>query len=156
MIVLGIDVGFAISGWSVIRREKGTNTLIDYGIIASSSKSELPCRLREIYDGVTTIIRQYSPDSFAIESLFYFKNQKTVIAVAQARGVLLLAAEEAGLKIFNYTPLQVKMAVTGYGRADKKQIQKMVTTIMGLKEIPKPDDAADAIAVSICHINSVK
>lgn len=156
MKVLGIDVGFAITGWSIVEKERGGLTISDFGVITTSSKETLPARLCEIYSGVKYIIKKYKPDCCAVESLFYFKNQKTVIDVAQVRGVILLAAQEKKLDIFNYTPLQVKIAVTGYGRAEKKQVQEMVKNIFKLTAIPKPDDAADAIAVSICHLNSIK
>ncbi len=156
MKVLGIDVGFAITGWSIVEKERGVLSIIDYGVITTSPKESLPARLYEIYDGLKHIIKKYKPDHCAVESLFYFKNQKTVIDVAQVRGIILLAAQEKKLNIFNYTPLQVKIAVTGYGRAEKKQVQEMVKKIFNLLEIPKPDDAADAIAVSFCHLNSIK
>ncbi|MBE0573400.1 crossover junction endodeoxyribonuclease RuvC [Candidatus Dojkabacteria bacterium] len=159
MRVLGIDVGFAINGWSILDKDpQYTNGihLIDYGAILTEAGTPFELRLRQIFDGLDKIIKEYKPSDIAIESLFYFKNQKTVINVSQVRGVILLVAQLNNLNIYDYTPLQVKTSVTGYGRAEKRQIQQMVKMIFGLKEIPKPDDIADAIAVSYCHINSIR
>ncbi|MCA9381461.1 crossover junction endodeoxyribonuclease RuvC [Candidatus Dojkabacteria bacterium] len=155
--VMGIDTGIAIVGWSVIEKNpKFANKpkLIGYGAITTDSKQPTNERLAVIYKELTEKIEEYNPHVVAVESLFYFKNQKTVIGVSQARGVILLASEHSGRPTFDYTPLQVKTAVTGYGRADKQQVQKMVKLIYGLAEVPKPDDVADAIAVATCHINS--
>ncbi len=156
--VMGIDVGTAIVGWSVVQYSpKSPNRMlvVEYGVITTSSKALMPSRLEQIWEQLTELIDAYRPEHIAIESLFYFKNQTTVMSVSQARGVILLAAEQKKLQIFEYTPLQVKTGVTGYGRADKKQVQKMVKMILNLKEIPKPDDAADALAIAINHINSL-
>ncbi|MCA9386403.1 crossover junction endodeoxyribonuclease RuvC [Candidatus Dojkabacteria bacterium] len=155
--VMGIDTGIAIVGWSIVEKNPqfaNKPKLIDYGAIITDSKLPTNERLAIIYKELTEKIEAFNPHIIAVESLFYFKNQKTVINVSQARGVILLAAEHAGRPTYDYTPLQVKTAVTGYGRADKEQIQKMVKLIYGLKEVPKPDDVADAIAVATCHINS--
>lgn len=155
--VLGIDVGTAITGWSIVDYDlqaRNRMKLIDYGAVITEAGEQMPDRLGQIYLGLLHIIGTYNPTETAVESLFYFKNQTTVMTVSQARGVILLAAQQSGLEIFEYTPLQVKSAVTGYGRAEKKQVQAMVKSIMGMKEIPKPDDAADAIAIAICHLNS--
>lgn len=159
-IILGIDVGFAICGWSIIEKDQKHRNgmkLVDYGAILTSSKDEIADRLLQVHQALEKIIDTYKPTVMSVEDLFYFKNQKTVIAVAQVRGVILLVGQSNKLKIFSYTPLQVKVAVTGYGRAEKKEIQRMVQMIFNLKEIPKPDDAADAIAVALCHSsNSLK
>jgi crossover junction endodeoxyribonuclease RuvC len=155
--VLGIDTGIAIAGWAIVDKASGTSTkdnLIDCGVVITESKDDPGKRLGVIFEGILQVIENYKPDVVAVESLFYFKNQKTVMSVSQARGVILLAAEKAGLKVYDYTPLQVKTAVTGYGRADKKQVQKMVKLIYGLAEVPKPDDAADAVAVATCHLHT--
>ncbi|SRR5260221_243957 len=159
MRVLGIDTGFAIAGWSIIEKNKAKLNgleLIDYGAILTDAGIPIEQRLETLYNSLDKIIKEYKPDCVAIESLFFFKNQKTVMNVSQARGVIILTCKLNKLDIFDYTPLQVKTTVTGYGRAEKKQIQKMVKLILGLKEIPKPDDAADAIAIAICHINNSK
>jgi crossover junction endodeoxyribonuclease RuvC len=159
MLILGIDVGLATTGWSILKKDptfKNGMDLVEYGVILTSSKLDLGKRLKMIYERVLELIKQYKPDVMAVESIFYFKNQKTIIDVSQVRGVLLLAAEVSNIPVFNYTPLQVKTAVTGYGRAEKKQVQSMIKVIFSLKEIPEPDDAADAIAVSVCHCNTYR
>ena len=155
-VVLGIDVGTADTGWGVISITESKMKLLGYGSIKTSSKLPMPTRLKQIHDELNALIQEYQPQEMAVESLFYFKNQKTVMTVSQGRGVILLVGEEQHQQIFEYTPLQVKMGVTGYGRAEKKQVQQMVKLIMGLAEIPKPDDAADAIAIAITHINTHK
>jgi crossover junction endodeoxyribonuclease RuvC len=158
-IILGVDVGIATTGWSIVRKDSTTNfkgDLIDCGAIITKSEDLISLRLKQLYDGLIEVIETHNPTTMAVESIFYFKNQKTIINVSQARGVILLAGESKGLPIFNYTPLQVKTSVTGYGRADKKQIQKMVKLIYGLKAEPKPDDVADAIAVATCHLSTVR
>lgn len=158
MVILGLDVGFAITGWAILDRTQplvnNTARLLDYGAIQTSKELPMQNRLEQIYTELQAIFKKYKPDAMAIESLFYFKNQKTVIGVGQARGVMLLVASLHKVPVFDYTPLQVKTAVTGYGRADKKQIQKMVSLIYKLTEAPKPDDVADAIAVATCHANT--
>lgn len=154
MRVLGIDPGTAIVGFSVVDYVDKKMNLIDYGCIYTEKDEYMPRRIKKIYESLDEIIKKFNPEYLAIEELFYFKNNKTVISVSQARGVMLLCAEQNGLKISEYTPLQVKMGITGYGRAEKQQVQLMVQKILGLKEIPKPDDAADAIALAITHINS--
>jgi crossover junction endodeoxyribonuclease RuvC len=160
MKVLGIDCGLAITGWAIL--EKDSNLLnkcakvIGYGVIRTKAGMKNEDRLSKLYDDLQELIEEHKPDSAAIEDLFYFKNQKTVIKVGQARGVTILAAAQENLEIFDYTPLQVKQAVCGYGRATKDQVQKMVKAILHLKKIPKPDDAADALAIGICHVNSIR
>ncbi len=157
--VMGIDVGFAINGWSIVDKDpsfKNGMNLVDYGAILTEAKTPIEDRLAKVYEELNDLIIRYTPDMMSVENLFFFKNQKTVINVGQVRGIILLAGKLNNVDIHSYTPLQVKTAVTGYGRADKSQIQKMVKLIFGLKEIPKPDDAADAIAAAVCDINNMK
>lgn len=155
--VLGIDVGYAITGWSIVDRNPSLAnnfSLKGYGAVTTEPKQADETRLKLLYDGLVEVIEEYKPEVMAVESLFYFKNKKTVIKVGQARGVILLAGANFGLPVFDYTPLEVKTAVTGYGRADKTQIQRMVKLLYKLKEVPKPDDVADAIAVATCHLQT--
>ena len=155
MRVLGIDPGTAIVGYGVIDFEKGKYNVVDYGCIYTDKDLPMEQRLCEIYEQLTELIKKYSPEHMAVEELFYFKNNKTVISVGQARGVILLCGQQNGVKIQGYTPLQVKIGITGYGKAEKKQVQLMVQKFLGMKEIPKPDDAADALAIAFTHINSL-
>ena len=152
MRVLGIDPGTGRVGWALVSHEKGTDSLIECGCFETKVNSELPERLQKIYLFLKELIKQNNPDVLAVESLFFATNVKTAFDVGAARGVILLAGQEAGLPIFQYTPLQVKSSLTGYGKAEKNQIQFMVTKILHLKEIPKPDDAADAVAIALTHI----
>lgn len=154
MRIIGIDPGTAIVGYSIVDIENGKYKLIDYGCIFTEQNLDMAIRLEKIFQKLDTIIKLYKPQEAAIEELYFFKNHKTVITVGQARGIIVLACQLNGLNIFDYTPLQVKMAVTSYGRATKKQIQEMVKLILNLDDIPKPDDAADAIAIAIAHINN--
>ncbi len=154
MRILGIDPGVAIVGYGVIEYNKNVFKVIDYGKITSPAHTPLPKRLKMVYDGATELVNAFKPDVVAIEELFFNTNVKTAIAVGHARGVLVLAAENAGIPIAEYTPLQIKQAVVGYGRADKNQVQQMVKMFLSLNEIPKPDDTADALAVAICHAHS--
>jgi len=154
MRILGIDPGTAIVGYAVVDYENGKYNPLDYGCIFTDKDEDMPIRLEKIYDGLENIIKLWKPEDMAIEDLFFFKNQKTVIKVGQARGVITLAGQKNKLNLYSYTPLQVKMGIASYGRADKKQIQEMVKLILKLDEIPKPDDAADALAIAITHINS--
>ena len=151
MIILGIDPGTAICGWGIIEKTGNKNKVIDYGVIETCSGTAQCDRLFHIFTTLSDIIKKNKPEAIAVEELFFFKNAKTVITVAEARGVISVAAREQKVDFFEYTPLQVKQALVGYGRADKNQVQQMVKIILGLKEIPKPDDAADALAVAICH-----
>lgn len=151
MIILGIDPGLAIVGWGVIEYQSSHFRTIAYGSIQTPAGTRTEERLKAIYEGVVQLIREYHPDAMAIEELFFNTNITTGIRVAEARGVILLAAEQAGIAIQEYTPLQVKQAVVGYGRAEKKQVISMVTVLLGLKKPPKPDDTADALAIAICH-----
>ena len=153
MIVLGIDPGYAIIGYGVLDTSK-SNMLVDYGAIITPKEDSMPVRLENIDKSLKYLFEKFKPDVVAIEELFYFKNQKTVIQVAQARGVILLACQKYCGNIYEYTPLQIKQALTGQGRAEKAQVQFMVKAILGLDKIPKPDDAADALAVAICHSQS--
>lgn len=151
MKVLGIDPGFGRMGWGILEGNRGKQKVVDWGCLETSPDDSLNVRLEEIYDGVGELIEKYKPDEAAVEDLFYFKNQKTVIGVGQARGVILLAIVKKKVKCFNYTPLQIKQAITGYGKADKKQVQLMVKSLLKLKTVPKPDDAADAVGVALAH-----
>ncbi|MBO5098697.1 MAG: crossover junction endodeoxyribonuclease RuvC [Clostridia bacterium] len=154
MVILGIDPGYAIVGYGVIRYEGGKMSVIDYGKITTEANIPLSKRLKLIYDSLTQLIETFKPDVVAVEELFFNSNVKTAIAVGHARGVIILAAANKNTKIAEYTPLQIKQAVVGYGRADKNQVQQMVKMFLKLKEVPKPDDTADALAVAICHANS--
>lgn len=156
MRVLGIDPGTATTGWAIIEERDCKLKAIAYGAINTPKTKSESQRLYEIHKDLSEIIKKYQPKEASIEKLFFFKNQKTVIPVSQARGAILLTLEQKNVTVLGYTPLQVKQALTGYGRAEKKQIQLMAKNILGLKTIPKPDDAADAIAVAVCHLNSRK
>lgn len=156
MKILGIDPGIGRCGWGVIDSQGAKLTVQGFGCIETSSKKEIPSRLQEIYAEVSNIIKTYKPDALAIEELFFNTNAKTAFVVGQARGVILLVASQSKLDIAIYTPLQVKMSLTGYGRAEKEQIGKMVKTLLDLKEIPKPDDTADALAIALTHAFSHK
>jgi len=151
MRILGIDPGTGILGFGVIDVEKGKAQLVDAGVIRTPVKEDDAVRLQTIYEELTDIIAQNKPTEMAVEKLFFSRNVTTAMTVSQARGVVLLCGMQAGLKIHEYTAMQIKQAVTGYGKADKKQMQEMVKTILGLKSIPKPDDAADALATAITH-----
>jgi len=154
--VLGIDPGTATVGWAVLDELKGVVKVVAYGHIATSPKNTTTQRLFEISSDLQQITKKYKPDESAVEDLFFFKNVKTVMKVSQARGAILLTLEKNCVSVFEYTPLQIKQALTGYGRAEKKQVQIMVQKILKLKSIPKPDDTADAIAIALCHLNSRK
>ena len=154
MRIFGIDPGIAILGYGVLDYESNKFKLVDYGAIYTTPKNTLPERLEILYDSLNVLFDKYTPDAVAYEELFFNNNAKTAIAVGQARGVSVLAAQVRKLNVFEYTPLQVKQAVVGYGRANKKQVQQMVRIFLNLREIPKPDDAADALAIAICHGHS--
>lgn len=151
LTVLGLDPGIATVGFGVVSSEKGCFSAIRYGVIRTSPGIALSQRLGCIYEDATEIINQFKPDAIAIEELFFNTNLKTGISVAHGRGVLLLAAYNCGIPVHEYTPLQVKSSVTGYGRADKKQVMEMVRRLLTLDSVPKPDDAADALAIALCH-----
>ncbi len=154
MIILGIDPGLAIIGWGVLKFDNFHFQTLGYGSIQTPAGSRTEERLSIIYDGMEEIIRRYHPEEMAIEELFFNTNITTGIRVAEARGVILLSGQQHGLRIAEYTPLQVKQAVVGYGRAEKNQVISMVTNLLKLKRPPKPDDTADALAVAICHAHS--
>ncbi|MEI6266348.1 MAG: crossover junction endodeoxyribonuclease RuvC [bacterium] len=156
MIILGVDPGTATTGYGIIEEKAGKIKLVDYGVIITEPKQPLEARLEIIYDQLGDIIDEYDPEEIAVEELFFSTNVKTAMAVGQARGVILLAAKKSGALISEYTPNQVKNGICGYGGADKKQVQKMVQMILKLDEIPQPDDAADALAIAICHSSSRK
>lgn len=151
MVILGIDPGYAIVGWGVVEYNHSRFRVLGYGAITTDAGVPFPQRLQSIYNDMCYIFEKYKPDVMSMEKLFYNSNQKTVIDVAQARGVITLAAQLHGKEIYEYTPLQVKQSVTGYGRAEKKQVMEMTKDILGLKSVPKPDDTADALAMAICH-----
>jgi crossover junction endodeoxyribonuclease RuvC len=157
MITLGIDPGTAITGYGIISEEQdGTLKVLDYGVIRTSSVNTQAERLAQLYNRIRELILLHQPEMGAVEKLFFEKNVRTALNVGQARGIALLAMAQVDLKIGEYTPMEVKQAVAGYGGADKNQVQQMVKTILSLDEIPHPDDAADALAVAICHIHSAK
>lgn len=155
MRVLGIDPGYAIVGWGVVEYVGNRFAPVGYGAVVTEKDTPFEQRLVEIYEGVLDICKRYKPEALSIEKLYYQHNQTTVIGVAEARGVILLAAAQAGLPIYEYTPMQVKQAVTGYGKAVKKQVQEMTRMLLSLPAVPKPDDTADALAMAItfCHTN---
>ncbi len=151
MRILGIDPGYAIVGYGIIEKdEKGRYTVLDYGAINTPKEEDFPVRLAMIADGMKAIISKFKPDAVAVEELFFNQNITTGIAVAEARGVILCTAIQTVPRVFEFTPMQIKLSITGFGRADKKQVQYMTKSILGLKSIPKPDDAADALAVALC------
>ncbi len=151
MIILGIDPGFGTMGWGVIKSERGNATVIDYGVVTTSKDERFPARLAMLEEGVKQLIHKYKPDEIALEELFFNSNTTTAINVAQARGVILLTCVKECGRLYEYTPLQIKQALTGYGRAEKRQMQIMVKTFLKLDKIPRPDDAADALAVALTH-----
>lgn len=156
MRIIGIDPGTGILGFGIIEYSKGKSQLVDGGVIKTPVKEDDAVRLQTIYDELTDIISQTNPDEMAVEKLFFAQNVTTAITVAQARGVVLLTGMQANLKIAEYTPLQIKQALTGYGRAEKKQIQEMVRVLLKLKDVPKPDDCADALACAITHAQTIR
>lgn len=151
MIILGIDPGTAITGYGVVRVENNKHTVLGYGAIRTSANQGTALRLESIYSGLRDLITEFNPTCLAVEELFFNKNVGSALAVGQARGVAILAAAHAGLSVSEYTPLQVKIAVTGYGRANKEQVAYMVRMLLGLAETPKPDDVTDALAICLCH-----
>ena len=154
MIILGIDPGYGTIGYGVIEKNGSKIVPIDYGVIQTPKDEGIAARLAMIYDTLNVLIKKFNPDEIAVEELFFNTNITTGIKVAQARGVILLSAVHACGRLYEYTPLMVKQSLTGNGRADKKQIQYMVKMMLGLKSEPKPDDAADALAIAICHANT--
>lgn len=156
MIALGIDPGTATTGYGLVREGANGPELVTYGVILTPKTLPMGERLMQIYAQLQQLIREHQPDTAAVEKLFFQKNVSTAMTVGQARGVILLALAEAGVSVGEYTPNEVKHAVAGYGSADKQQMQQMVRTLLNLHEIPRPDDAADALAVAICHLHSFK
>ena len=154
MIILGIDPGFAIVGWGIIESDRGNVRPIAYGAITTPAHTNIESRLLMIQNDLETIINKYHPDEMAVEELFFNTNITTAIAVAEARGGIICTAHKLGVKVNEYTPLQVKQAVVGYGKAEKNQVIAMVTSLLKLKKAPKPDDTADALAIAICHSQS--
>src|SRR5215204_1029792 len=150
-VILGIDPGTATMGWGVIRQEGNRLSYLQHGAIVTPASWEMPRRLGRLFDGVTELVTGYRPEAVAVEELFFNTDVSTAITVGQARGVAILAAYRAGVEVAEYTPLQVKQAVTSYGRAEKRQVQEMVRSLLNLHEIPKPDDAADGLAIAIAH-----
>lgn len=155
MIILGIDPGTAATGYGIVESNKGRLKFKECGCITTSKTATLPERLEEIYHDLTKLIKKHRPDKMAVESVYFYNNVKTAIAVAQARGVVLLCAKQNKIPVQEFTPLQVKSTLTNYGKAKKKQVQQMVKTLLNLDSIPKPDDAADALALAICGANSI-
>ncbi|MDD6919955.1 MAG: crossover junction endodeoxyribonuclease RuvC [Eubacteriales bacterium] len=151
MRILGIDPGYAILGYGILDVEGQNFKVVDYGAITTDAKMDMPKRLKHIYTALMDLIDEFAPDEASIEELFFNTNAKTAIKVGQARGVAILACINSGIEINEYTPLQIKQTLTGYGRAEKKQVQMMVKSILKLAQVPKPDDTADAVAAAICH-----
>jgi len=156
MVILGVDPGTARLGWGIVNSQKANQTVGPYGCLETKSSQSDSARLKQLFNQFTQLLKKFKPDVVAIEDIFFFKNQKTVIQVSQARGVVLLAAQLQNISTSSYAPLQVKLAVTGYGRADKRQVQQMTKSILKLSSIPKPDDTADALAVALTHAFSYK
>ena len=153
MRILGIDPGYATIGYGIIDYFHGRFSVAGFGAITTKAGLPFEARLRDIYDDMNTVIEKYKPDDMSIEKLYFNTNTTTAIDVAQARGVIVLSAAQNGLNISEYTPLQVKQAITGYGRAEKRQVMEMVKGFLGLERVPKPDDTADALALAVCHAN---
>jgi crossover junction endodeoxyribonuclease RuvC len=154
MLVLGIDPGTATTGFCILNEADKKVTVLSCGVITTPKTEPQQKRLSMIYEKVMGLITKYKPDSMAVEKLFFGTNTKTAMKVGEARGTILLAASESGLALAEYSPMDVKIALTGYGKADKNQVQQMVKRLLNLKDIPRPDDAADAAAVALCHINT--
>jgi len=157
MLVIGIDPGTATTGFGLVREtDDGSLCVVDYGVILTPNNSSMTERLLELHNRLREILLLHRPQSGAVEKLFFQRNVRTAISVGQGRGIAMLALAEEGLQVSEYTPLEIKQAVTGYGKADKMQVQQMVKVLLGLPEIPRPDDAADALAVAICHAHSCR
>ena len=153
-VILGIDPGTAITGYGVISESENGPRALAYGVIRTPARQELSQRLVSIYAELSHLLETYQPHAVAVEEVFFSKNARTALSVGHARGVVLLAVAQRGIPLFHYKPTQVKQAVTGYGGADKRQIQEMMRMLLGLEDIPRPDDAADALAIALCHLNS--
>ena len=156
MLILGLDPGLARLGWGLLQYDGVRMGAVDYGVLTTEAHTDLPTRLVQLYEGVTDLIKRYEPDQIALEELFFAKNVTTAISVGEARGITLLACRQATNQLYEYTPMQIKQALVGYGKAEKQQIQQMVKLLLRLDEIPKPDDAADGLAIAICHANTAR
>ncbi len=154
MRIFGIDPGYAIVGYGVVEYDGIKFSVVGYGAVTTEAGTEFTLRLSDIYDDLTTLFKKYQPDCISIEKLYFNTNTTTAIDVAQARGVILLAAKHCGVPVYEYTPLQVKQSVTGYGKAEKHQVMEMVKSLLSLQKVPKPDDTADALALAVCHGHS--
>ena len=154
MRVLGLDPGYAILGYGIVDVSGSRISVVDYGTVETTPQQTFPERLERLYLGTRQLVELFRPDAIAFEELFFARNTTTALKVASGRGVIMLAAQQSGVGLFEYTPMQIKLAVTGNGHADKLQMQEMVRLLLGLKVIPKPDDAADALALAICHANA--
>ena len=155
MIILGIDPGYALLGYGIINADHGRLAPIDCGVIETKAGMAFPERLEKLYEGTRALIEKFKPDHAAFEELFFYRNTTTAIQVAAARGVSILAVQQAGIPLYEYTPMEIKQSVTGDGHADKMQMQTMVKLLLGLSKVPKPDDAADALGIGICHANYI-
>jgi crossover junction endodeoxyribonuclease RuvC len=156
VLILGIDPGTAITGYGLVREDDEGLALVECGVITTPADQLLPARLQVIYQRLAGLIREHQPEAAAVEELFFSRNARTALTVGHARGVVLLALADAGLPIHEYKPLQVKQAIAGFGGADKQQVQEMVRMLLNLEQVPRPDDAADAVAVAVCHIHSAR
>jgi crossover junction endodeoxyribonuclease RuvC len=156
VIIIGIDPGLATVGFGIIRKEKNSMIPISYGCIKTSAKKQNPERLLEIYNELNILFERYSPSEVAIEKLFFTNNITSAMDVSEARGIIFLAAQQKNIPVTEYTPNQIKQAITGSGRADKKQMQEMIKRLLNLDEVPSPDDAADGLSIALCHINMKK
>jgi crossover junction endodeoxyribonuclease RuvC len=156
VLVLGIDPGTAITGYGLVNEDRAGLALVAFGVITTPAGQPLPQRLQTIYQGLKHVVAEYQPQTAAVEELFFSRNARTALSVGHARGVTLLALADAGLAIYEYKPLEIKQAVAGYGGADKQQVQEMIRMLLDLDHIPQPDDAADAVAVAVCHIHSAR
>lgn len=157
MLAIGIDPGTAITGYGLVQQNKaGELEAVDWGVILTPAKTPIAERLSQIYESLQEILARYHPQSAAVEALFFQRNVRTAMSVGQARGVTLLALQQAGLQVADYSPNEIKQSITGYGGADKRQVQQMVATLLKLSEMPTPDDAADALAVAICHLQNAR
>ena len=155
MRILGIDPGYALLGYGVIDVEAGRLRAVDYGVVETTPAEPFPRRLERLYDGTNQLLKQFSPDAAVFEELFFYRNTTTAFSVGAGRGVAILAAQQSRLPLYEYTPMQIKLAVTGNGHADKTAVQTMVRMLLALKAIPKPDDAADALAAALCHGSTI-
>jgi len=155
MVILGIDPGTAATGYGILTIDRSPQ-VTEYGCIYTSADKEMPRRLKIIYQRINDLIQEYHPQEVAVEQIYFSRNSKTALSIGQARGVIMLAASLAGIKTFDYTPLEIKQAIVGYGRAEKEQVQYMLKNLLHLAQIPSPDDAADALAVALCHYYSRK